>query len=243
MTMKTVDHILDIENLGNTQCFSEQNRNRLLITMKERVLPEGSHLFWEGDFADKLYFVKQGRIKLTKSTDEGKELILYMYHPGDMVGQADPFFSTNHSYSAEVLEDSVVGVIEHKDLEMLICQHCEFAIDFMKWMGIHHRITQTKFRDLMMYGKPGALTSTLIRLSNTYGQHQADGTILINKKITHTDLSNMIGATRESVNRMLSDLRKKDAIEYAGGMIVIKDLPMLQEVCHCEMCPVEVCRI
>ena len=79
----------------------------------------------------------------------------------------------------------------------------------MKWMGIHHRITQTKFRDLMMYGKPGALTSTLIRLSNTYGQHQADDTILINKKITHTDLSNMIGATRESVNRMLSDLRKR----------------------------------
>lgn len=67
----------------------------------------------------------------------------------------------------------------------------------MKWMGIHHRLTQTKFRDLMMYGKPGALCSTLIRLSNTYGEELDDGGVLINKKITHTDLSNMIGATRE----------------------------------------------
>ncbi|MEC0243482.1 Crp/Fnr family transcriptional regulator [Paenibacillus dokdonensis] len=227
---------------GNTSCFTEQNMDRLMVIMKERIVPEGSHLFWEGDFSDKLFYVKRGRIKLTKSTDEGKELILYMYQSGDMVGQADPFFSSKHSFTAEVLEESEIGVIDQKDLEMLICQHCDFAIDFMKWMGIHHRLTQTKFRDLMMYGKPGALCSTLIRLGNTYGEKHGDS-ILIHKKITHTDLSNMIGATRESVNRMLSDLRKKDAVEYENGMIVIKDLGMLQDICHCEMCPNEICRI
>lgn len=230
------------DHRGNTGCFSDQNMKRLEVVMKDRHIPEGSHLFWEGDLADKLYYIKRGRVKLTKSTDEGKELILYMYQSDDMVGQADPFFSSKHSFTAEVIEDTEVGVIEHKDLEVLICQHCDFAIDFMKWMGIHHRLTQTKFRDLMMYGKPGALCSTLIRLSNTYGEKHGD-TVLINKKITHTDLSNMIGATRESVNRMLSDLRKKGAVEYENGMIVITDLGMLQEVCHCELCPNEICRI
>ncbi|MDR0269699.1 Crp/Fnr family transcriptional regulator [Paenibacillus sp.] len=231
-----------VEARGNTSCFSEQNLDRLMVTMKDRIVPESSHLFWEGDISDKLYYVKRGRIKLTKSTDEGKELILYMYQAGDMVGQADPFFSPKHSFTAEVIEESEIGVIDQKDLEVLICQHCDFAIDFMKWMGIHHRLTQTKFRDLMMYGKPGALCSTLIRLSNTYGEKNGEN-ILIHKKITHTDLSNMIGATRESVNRMLSDLRKKDAVEYENGMIVIKDLEMLQDICHCEMCPNEICRI
>lgn len=242
MSIMIKEHYNVIEARGNTNCFSEQNFNRLLVTMKERMVPEGSHLFWEGDYSDKLFYIKRGRVKLTKSTDEGKELILYMYQAGDMVGQADPFFSTKHSFTAEVIEESEVGVIEQKDLEILICQHCDFAIDFMKWMGIHHRLTQTKFRDLMMYGKPGALCSTLIRLGNTYGEKNGDN-ILINKKITHTDLSNMIGATRESVNRMLSDLRKKDAVEYENGMIVIKDLGMLQEICHCELCPNEICRI
>ena len=227
---------------GNTSCFSEQNFNRLLVTMKDKSYPEGTHLFWEGDYSDKLFYIKRGRVKLTKSTDEGKELILYMYGVGDMVGQADPFFSSKHSFTAEVIEDCEIGIIEQKDLEIMMCQHCDFAIDFMKWMGIHHRLTQTKFRDLMMYGKPGALCSTLIRLSNTYGEPHGDA-ILINKKITHTDLSNMIGATRESVNRMLSDLRKKEALDYENGMIVIKDLVMLQDICHCELCPNEICRI
>ncbi|GIO65386.1 Crp/Fnr family transcriptional regulator [Paenibacillus sp. FSL M7-1455] len=231
-----------IETRGNASCFSEQNLDRLMAVMHDRTVPEGSHLFWEGDSSDKLYYVKSGRVQLTKSTDEGKELILYMYQAGDIVGHADPFFSHKQTYTAEVMEESVVGVIDHKDLESLICQHCDFALDFMKWMGIHHRLTQTKFRDLMMYGKPGALCSTLIRLSNTYGEERGDG-ILINKKITHTDLSNMIGSTRESVNRLLGDLRKKNAIEYENGLIVIKDLEMLQDICHCELCPKEICRI
>lgn len=227
----------------NISCFSEHNREHLLSLAKDRTYPEGSHLFWEGDTADKLFLLKSGRVKITKSTDEGKELILYMYQAGDLIGQVDPFHSTRHSFTAEVIEEGEVGVIEQRDIEILICQHCDFSIDFMKWMGIHHRLTQTKFRDLMMYGKPGALCSTLIRLSNTYGQENDNGAILINKKITHTDLSNMIGATRESVNRMLSDLRKRGVIEYENGMIVINELEHLQDVCHCEMCPKEICRI
>lgn len=230
------------ETAGNTSCFSEQNLNRLFETMKERVFSNDTHLFWEGDEADKLYYLKSGRVKITKSTDEGKELILYMYRSGDLVGHVDPFNQSKHGFTAEVLEQSVVGVVEQKDLELLICQYADFSIDFMKWMGIHHRLTQTKFRDLMLYGKPGALCSTLIRLGNTYGE-KTDKGILINKKITHTDLSNMIGATRESVNRMLSDLRKKEAIDYDNGLIVIQDLQQLREICHCEMCPNEICRI
>lgn len=238
-----LDKVIPIEN-SNTSSFSAINLERMLNYSTDRVVPSGSHLFWEGDISDKLYYIKSGRIKLTKSTDEGKELILYMYQAGDMIGQADPFSGTRLGFTAEALEDTEVAAIEHKDLELMICQHCDFAIDFMKWMGTHHRLTQTKVRDLMLYGKPGALCSTLIRLSNTYGElYNEDGAILINKKITHTDLSNMIGATRESVNRMLSDLRKKETIEYEHGMIIIHDLEALQDVCHCELCPKEICRI
>ncbi|UHA72837.1 Crp/Fnr family transcriptional regulator [Paenibacillus sp. 481] len=227
----------------NTSCFSDQNVERLMTIAKNRTYPEGSHLFWEGDLSDKLFLLKSGRIKMTKSTDEGKELILYMFEAGDLVGHVDPFHNMKHSFTAEVMEEAEVGLIDQKDLELLICQHCDFSIDFMKWMGIHHRLTQTKFRDLMMYGKPGALCSTLIRLSNTYGEQLEDGGLLINKKVTHTDLSNMIGATRESVNRMLSDLRKQGIIEYEHGLIIIRSLEHLQGVCHCELCPKEICRI
>ncbi|WP_160033499.1 Crp/Fnr family transcriptional regulator [Paenibacillus sp. An7] len=238
----TYTNVLD-KTEGNTNCFSKENLNRLFDSMKDRTFPQGSHLFWEGDTADKLFYIKKGRIKVTKSTDEGKELIMYIHQDGDMTGHADPFFASRHSFSAEVLEESEVGIIETADLELLIGLYGDFAIDFMKWMGIYHRITQTKFRDLMMYGKQGALCSTLIRLGNTYGEQLADGSIRINKKLTHTDLSNMIGATRESVNRMLGELRKKGSLAYEGGYIIIRELNSLREICRCEQCPIEICRI
>lgn len=203
---------------------------------------KGSSLFWEGDKADKLFFIFGGRVRTTKSSDSGRTLTLYLHQKGDLIGQMDPFNDSVHGFSAEVTEDAKVGVIQRKDLEVLLWQHGDLAVEFMKWMGLMHRLTQTKFRDLMMFGKTGALCSLLIRLSNSYGKEK-DGGIFIDLKINNTEMADMIGATRESVNRMLSDLKKEDVILYADGHFTIKDLHYLRDICHCENCPKEICRM
>ncbi|MEW9701272.1 Crp/Fnr family transcriptional regulator [Paenibacillus sp. SI8] len=226
----------------NTACISAENLVKLQQNMYESRVPMGSHLYWEGDPADKLFFIKSGRIKLTKSSAEGRQFILYMYQEGDMFGQIDPFSQSTHVFNAEVIEDSVIGAILQKDLEVLLWRNGDLAVEFMKWMGLIHRMTQTKFRDLLMFGKHGALCSLLIRLTNSYGIEQ-DGRILITKSHTHTELADMIGATRESVNRMLSELRKANAISIENGHLVVSDLSYLRHICHCENCPKDICRV
>jgi CRP-like cAMP-binding protein len=228
--------------VSNTECFSEGSLEKLAGIMYETKVAAGAYLFWEGDAADKLYFLKEGRVKITKSNDEGKGFILYLHNAGDLFGQVDPFHNSVHSFNAEVMEEAIIGVIQQKDLEVLLWQHGELAVEFMKWMGLMHRLTQTKFRDLMMFGKPGALCSTLIRLCNSYGETTAEG-IVITKKLTNSELADMIGATRESVNRMLSDLRKQDIISIENNQIIVKKLDYLQDICHCENCPKDMCRI
>ena len=95
----------------------------------------------------------------------------------------------------------------------------------------------------MMFGKLGALCSTLIRLSNMYGVIRQDG-ILIQKKFTNTEIADMIGATRESVNRMLGKLRKDGIISIEkSGKIFIKDIQYLKDEIGCEDCPIEICNI
>ncbi|MCI3920709.1 Crp/Fnr family transcriptional regulator [Paenibacillus sp. TRM 82003] len=210
--------------------------------MYETKAEAGSHLFWEGDVADKLYFLIRGRVKITKSSDEGRQFILYMYQDGDMFGQVDPYQDSTQGFNAEVAEPSTVGVIQKKDLEVLLWQHGDLAVEFMKWMGLIHRMTQTKFRDLMMFGKPGALCSLLIRLHNTYGEPRENG-VLITKRLTNSELADMIGATRESVNRMLSDFKAANVVTNENGLILIKDLQYLKDICHCENCPADICRM
>lgn len=226
----------------NTDCFSKENFQMLEDIMYEIKVPAGTHLYWEGDQADKLFYIKEGTVRITKSNDEGKNFILYMHQEGDLFGQLDGLHGSLHSMNAEVMEDSVIGTLMNKDLEILLWQHGNLAVEFMKWMGLIHRMTQTKLRDLMMFGKPGALSSMLIRLGNSYGTVYGND-LMITKKLTNTDLADMIGATRESVNRMLGDLKKDDIIEQENGYIVIKDLKALREICQCENCPTSICRI
>ncbi|WP_248926024.1 Crp/Fnr family transcriptional regulator [Paenibacillus hamazuiensis] len=227
---------------GILEFISKESFELLRSIMYTKDVQKGKYLFWEGDPADKLFFIHSGRVRILKSSDSGRDLTMYIHQNGDLFGQVDPFQDSVHAFSAEVTEDAQIGVIQRKDLEVLLWQHGDLAIEFMKWMGLMHRITQTKFRDLMMYGKTGALCSLLVRLCNSYGVPRGPH-IYVDLKLNNTEMADMIGATRESVNRMLSDLRKEDVVEYEDGHILIKDLAYLRDVCRCENCPKEICRM
>ncbi|MGG1554327.1 Crp/Fnr family transcriptional regulator [Paenibacillus ferrarius] len=227
---------------GIRQFFSEENFHRLEGIMYSKQAKKGDYLFREGDPAERLYYIVKGSVRITKLSDTGKSFVLYLHQTGDLFGQMDPFQDSVQSFSAEVTEDTTIGVMQRKDLEILLWQHGDLAVEFMKWMGLMHRMTESKFRDLMMYGKPGALCSLLIRLSNSYGVPKEDHT-LITYKLNNTEMAEMIGTTREGVNRMLHEMKKEDAIDFRDGHIMIKDANYLRDICHCENCPKEICRM
>ena len=223
--------------------LSEENFSRLEEIMYPQNAPEGSHLFWEGEPATKMFYVHKGEVKITKSTEDGKEFILQILQPGDFFGEFGGFDDLQYGYNGEATQDSVVGAVQIKDLEILIYQHGDFAVEFFRWIGLMQRTIQSKFRDLMLFGKNGALASTLIRLTNTCGEILPDGSIRLGIKLTNTDLANMIGTTRESVNRLLSTYKSHGVVSYDHSLIVIHDLDYLKKIVCCPNCPAEVCRI
>ncbi|SDH45762.1 Crp/Fnr family transcriptional regulator [Alteribacillus bidgolensis] len=232
----------EINNFQNTSSFTEENFEKIKEIMYTHTLNTGSFLFMEDDAANKLFYVKKGVVKLTKTTADGKEYIFGLYGEGDLIGDISGFDTLSYTYNAFILKDSEIGFIQQKDLEVLLWQHGSLAIEFMKWTTLMGQITKSKMRDLTFYGKAGALASTLIRLSNSYGIKRAN-TITITRKMKNGELGEYIGSTRESVNRMLSDLKKKAVISQHQGYIVIHDLQYLKSVCHCEECPLAVCRM
>jgi CRP/FNR family transcriptional regulator len=232
-----------VNDIKNTACFAPGNFAKLSDLMHEQHVPAGTYLFLESEPADKLFYLKKGSVKMTKSSEDGKQVIIGLMHEGDLFGQYDPHTDSVHAFSAHAIENSIVGVILRDELELLLWRQGDLALDFMKWLGLSHRTTQTKFRDLLLFGKPGALCSSLIRLCNSYGVKRDDG-IWISKKTTNTELAEMIGATRESVNRMLGNLKRKKIISFdAHHHLIIHDPDYLRNICHCEHCPKDVCRI
>ncbi|MCA1030308.1 Crp/Fnr family transcriptional regulator [Bacillus timonensis] len=202
-----------------------------------------NYLFQEGMESSQMYLIKSGLIQVSKLTSDGKELTLRVCTENDIVGELS-IFSEEAKYmlNAKALEDSEVIIIQKAFLEQELLKNGPLAVEFMKWLSNHLRKTQTKFRDLVLNGKKGALYSTLIRMTNSYGVKQEDG-ILIDMALTNQDLANFCGTSRESVNRMLSELKKQNVITTINGKMHIIDLQFLKDEISCEECPTYLCSI
>nr|WP_231889783.1 Crp/Fnr family transcriptional regulator [Oceanobacillus sp. Castelsardo] len=209
-----------------------------------KVMNEESYLFHEGVEAEEIFIIKSGLVQVSKLTADGKEMILRICKHNDIIGELT-LFSSDPKYilSAKVIDSGEVLVIQKDMLEKALMTNTELSFEYLKWTSNHMRKYQSKIRDLLLNGKKGALYSTLIRLSNSYGVKKDDG-VLIDLVLTNQELAKFCAATRESVNRMLVELRKMDVISMdKSGKIVLKDIDYLRAKIGCENCPIEICNI
>jgi CRP/FNR family transcriptional regulator len=210
----------------------------------ESNMKKGSLLYREGELATELFIIRSGKVQVSKLTQDGREFTLRLCSTNDLIGEVSLACSTSkHKMNAKVLEDGKVAVIYMKDLEKHLLSDNRLALEFMKWMSNQNEISQTKIRDLLLNGKKGALYSTLIRLSNSYGTQSDNCSIIINHPLTNQEIANFCGTSREVINRLLSDLRKMDVISVEKGTITIHDLNYLRTEINCENCPLHICTI
>lgn len=224
--------------------ISDELRQLLNTIGTMKYMHKGSYLFHEGMNAKELFLIKSGLIQVSKLVSDGRELNLRLCKSNNIIGELN-LFSDHPTYflSAKVIESGEVLVIDKVKLEQEISNNASIAMEMMKWSTNHMRIFQSKIRDLLLNGKKGALYSTLIRLSNSYGIKHHDG-IIIDLPLTNQELANFCSCTRESVNRMLLELRKQNILTiYPNKRIFIKDIQFLRNENNCENCPIDICNI
>ncbi|AST90400.1 Crp/Fnr family transcriptional regulator [Sutcliffiella cohnii] len=217
---------------------------QFLYTFEKKInIKKGTYLFHEGETANEIYLILSGKVQMSKITPDGQELTMRLCSEDDIVGELTLFTDgALYLLNAKVMEDGTAIVIPKDELEIGVANDSKIAVELMKWMSIHFRKTQTKFRDLVLKGKKGGLYSTLIRMTNSYGVMKPNG-ILIDTPLTNQDLANYCGTSREVVNRMLSELKKNEILSVEKGKITIHDLNFLKLEIDCENCPVELCSI
>ncbi|GGB39919.1 cyclic nucleotide-binding domain-containing protein [Virgibacillus dakarensis] len=223
--------------------MSDDLKELLASVDHTKPIKKDTFLFSEGEKAEELYIIKSGKIQIGKLSPDGRELTLRICNRGDIVGELSLYDNVKYILNAKVLEDGEVAVIKKFHLEEKLLNNGSLAIEFMKVMSESFRRDQTRFRDLVMHGKKGALFSTLIRLSNSYGKKQSSGNIYIDIVLTNQELANFCGTSRESVNRLLNDLKRNHIISMKKGHIIIHDLNFLKKEINCENCPVVLCSI
>ncbi|HEX3014811.1 MAG TPA: Crp/Fnr family transcriptional regulator [Desulfobacteria bacterium] len=210
--------------------FAELLEDQLLRLSKviiERRYPKHHIIFQEGEPGASFFFLKSGKVRLFKTTAEGKEQILAFRSPGEIFAEVVLFDGGPYPATAEVVEDAQVCLIRNRDLERIIIDHVDIAVSLLKIMSSRLRQAQTALKDIALKDVYGRLAATLLKLAAEYGTSLTGGT-KITLNLTHQDLANMIGATRESVNRVMSEWRKEGILTAQRGEITILNPQLLK---------------
>jgi len=215
----------NLEILKNIPLFTLLDKPQLEELEKsilERNYQKGRFIFMEGEPGEAVFFVKSGRIKVTKQTDDGREHILHFINPGEVFAEVILFDNGTYPATAEVIEDCTVGFIRNADMEKIISQHPDIALGLLKIMARRLRIAQNQLLQLALMDTTRRAASMLIFLSSEQGIHTDHG-IVIDISLTNQDLAGLIGTTRETANRILNDFKRQKAIDVNKGQVTILD--------------------
>ncbi len=189
--------------------------------------PAGAILFMEGESARGVYIVCQGRVKLLTTNSEGKTLIFKIAKPGEILGLNATLSGTAHEITAETLqptqlayvgrEDFMKFIKENGDACLQVAQHlgrdCHSAYEVIRSIGLSNSVEEKLARFLVEWSTGGQTTS---------------GGLRVKLALTHEEIAQLIGCSRESVSRSFSEFKRRRILEINGSTLLVQDKPALE---------------
>ncbi len=192
----------------NLADLDDDRRSRLLAGARLVKLARNAMAYAPGDRADAIYFVRSGRVKIVRSTAAGAEVIVGIRTTGDIFGELTWLADLHgrRSTSAVAIEPSTVESVRADDFSALLQADGEIARAFAR--GVTRRLAATEQELTELAGKsvPGRLVDVLGRLASSHGIEEPDGTLRIGMNLTHKDLADLIGTSRETLTKELAVL-------------------------------------
>lgn len=191
---------------------------------------KGQLIFHEGGKPTGLYCINTGKIKIAKLGSDGKEQIVRLAKPGDLIGYRALMADSNYSASAVAFEDAVICFIPRSQFLELISQNVEFASGLMKL--ISNALGEAEERMVQMAYKPvrERLAEALLLLQKTYQEREEGDQFTIS--ISREDLASIVGTAKETTIRLLSEFKEEGLITAKGSSITILDHERLYKISH-----------
>ena len=191
--------------------------------------PTGVVLFCEGQTARGVFIVRRGRVKLSVSASDGRTLILRIAEPGDWLGAASVISGREYEATAETQQPTEVSFIRQSDLLRLMRLQGEICLWVTQHLSQDYTSTCREIRDLMLSDSAG---EKLARLLVGWLDHNAGskppGQLTV--ALTHEEIGQMIGTTRETVSRLLAGFKKRRLIEQRGATLIIPNRVALESL-------------
>ncbi|MDA7027938.1 Crp/Fnr family transcriptional regulator [Bacillus sp. CLL-7-23] len=197
------------------------------ISVKRSYQPR-MFVFMEGDEREAVFFIKTGLVKAYKIDETGNEQVISLLQSGDMFPHVGFFDQSPYPATVEVVQETELVVIRIADFDKLLIQYPQMTIKVMKVMGKKILDLQERIQGFISKDVHYRLTHALMKLAAEQGVKKGNG-IYINFPITNQDFANMVGTSRETINRTLNEMKKKKLISSDRNGIIIHDMSGLNK--------------
>ena len=194
------------------------------------LYPKGSLLFVEGEDPRGIFILCSGKAKLTTSSTEGKTLIVKIAEPGEVLGASATILGKPYEVSAETIEPSQLNFIKRDDFIKFLGGHADACMHTAQQLSEKYHSAQREIRSL---GLSQTTAEKLARLLLDWCAKSGEVTtkgIRLKVLLTHEEIAQMIGTTRETVTRLLSDLKRKKIIDVKGSSLFVMSKPQLENM-------------
>ena len=182
-----------------------------------------------GDPSDVVYLLKKGRVKVSKVSEDGREATLAILGPGEIFGELEALQAVSRESMVQALEPVMVCEIRREDFERFLDQTPDVGGKILKMIGGRLRRIESKVSDLVFRSAPARLARTLLELGQSMGISE-NGSIRLQTRLTHQNLANLIGTSRETVSSLMSQFAHHGLIAQDNRYILILDEDRLARV-------------
>ena len=189
-------------------------------------LRKGQALFKEGDDGDNLYIITSGKIKLGTKSQDGRENLLMVLGPGDMFGDLSLFDSGPRTSTATAVTESRLLSLGQEKVMPWVREHPEASLHLLARLASRLRRTNEVVSDLVFSDVPGRVAKALIDLGVKFGEKVSEG-FLVHHDLTQEELAQLVGASRETVNKALADFAQRGWIKLEARAVLILDYDRL----------------
>ena len=207
--------------------MSPEEREELRGIVSQTTLRRGEVLFNEGDSGDRLYILLTGKVKLGHTSVDGRENLLAVLGPGEVVGELTLFDPGPRSTTATAVATTELLALEHNQLMGFIDSHPTLAKDMLRALAVRLRRTNIALADLVFSDVPGRVAKALLDLAERFGAPTEDG-IHVPHDLTQEELAQLVGASRETINKSLAEFVSRGWIRLEGRAVTLIDVERLK---------------
>ncbi|MGH3509876.1 MAG: Crp/Fnr family transcriptional regulator [Nocardioidaceae bacterium] len=206
--------------------LDDEASEALRASMTESHLRRGEVLFHEGDAGDKLYVVTDGKVKLGRTSSDGRENLLAILGPGQMFGELSLFDPGPRSATVTAVTDTTLASLSHEDLLRWLDGRPAVARALLAQLAGRLRRANDVVADLVFSDVPGRVAKALLDLADRFGRTADDG-VHVHHDLTQEELAQLVGASRETVNKALADFASRGWLRLEPRSVVIMDIDRL----------------